>query len=453
MLKARLKIMFNLKFAVIAAAFCLTFAPIHVRADEVDDYVKAQMQKQRIPGLSLAVVKNGKTVKAAGYGLANVELNVAASPETVYQSGSVGKQFTAAAVMLLVEEGKIALDDPAAKYLADTPQSWKEITVRQLLTHTSGIANLAPTEINHRLDYTDEELLKKAIAQPLASPPGERWSYSNTGYILLGMIIKKATGKFYGDVLRERIFAPLKMDAARVISEADIIPNRAAGYHIIKGELKNQPYVSPSLNRTADGTLYLTVGDLAKWDAALDTEKLFKKASLEQMWMPVKLTDGKTHPYGFGWFINDVRGHRLVEHGGGWQGFTTHIARYTDDNLTVIVLANAFPADPSGIAHGIAEFYIPELRRAAINLDAKTLETYAGQYELAPNLVLTVKSEAGKLLLQMGKRSEELFAESETSFFLKAIDAQITFVKDNKGQVVRLILHQSGAAMEAVKIQ
>jgi hypothetical protein len=193
------------------------------------------------------------------------------------------------------------------------------------------------------------------------------------------------------------------------------------------------------------------VDDLAKWDAAFYTDKLLKKASLEQILTPVKLTDGKTYPYGFGWFINDVRGRKLIEHGGGWQGFTAHIARYADDNLTVIVLTNAFPADPSGIAHGIAEFYIPGLRRTAINLDAKRLEAYAGQYELAPNLVLTVKSEAGKLFLQMGNRSEELFAESETLFFLKAVDAQITFVKDGRGQVIRLILRQGGVDMEAKK--
>lgn len=450
--KIKIKSALTYVFAV-ATVLCLTFAPTLAQTDEVDGYVKAQMQKQRIPGLSLAIVKNGKTIKIAGYGLANVELNVAASPETIYQSGSVGKQFTAAVIMLLVEDGKIALDDRISKYLADTPESWKNITVRQLLAHTSGIANFAPTEINYRLDYTDEELVKKAFAQPLVFAPGERWSYSNTGYILLGIIIKKVTGKFYGDVLRERIFEPLKMDAARVISEANIIPNRANGYYIIKGELKNQSYISPSLNRTADGTLYLTVADLAKWDTALYTNKLFKKASLEQMWMPAKLTGEETYPYGFGWFINNVRGHRLIEHGGGWQGFTAHIARYADDNLTIIVLTNAFPADPSGIAHGIAEFYIPELRRAAVNLDAKTLAIYAGQYEVAPNLVLTVKSETGKLFLQMGTRSEEIFAESETQFFLKAIDAQITFVKDREGKVTRLILHQGGVDMEAKKIQ
>lgn len=450
-MKIKTKIKSALTLAM-AAILCLIFAPAFVRADEVDEYVKAQMQRQRIPGLSLAIVKNGANVKTAGYGLANVELNVAASPETVYQSGSIGKQFTAAAVTLLVEEGKINLDDSVTKYLDGAPDAWKSITIRHLLAHTSGIGNFAPTELNYRLDYTDEELVKKAFAQPLLFAPGERWSYSNAGYILLGIIIKKATGKFYGDFLRERVFATLQMNTARVISESDIIPNRAAGYYVIKGELKNQTYISPSLNRTADGTLYLTVADLAKWDAALYSDKLFRKTSLDEMWMPAKLNDGKTYPYGFGWFINDVRGHRLIEHGGGWQGFTAHIARYTNDKLTVIVLTNAFPADAAGIAHGIAEFYIPDLRRTAITLDAKTLAAYVGDYELAPNLILTVKNEAGKLFLQMGKRSEELFAESETGFFLKAIDAQITFVKNEKGQIVRLVLHQNGVDMEAKKL-
>ena len=431
----------------------IVFAPNIIRADEVDDYVKEQIRRQRIPGLSLAIVKNGAVFKTAGYGLANIELNAAASPETVYQSGSIGKQFTAAAVMLLVEDGKINLDDSIEKYFTDTPESWKKITIRHLLTHTSGILNIPPTEINYRLDYTDEEIVKKAFAQPLAFASGESWSYSNTAYILLGIIIKKATGKFYGDFLRERIFKPLGMNSSRVISESDIVSNRAAGYKIVKGELKNQEYVSPSLNRTADGTLYLTVGDLAKWDAALSAGKLFKKTSLEQMFTPVKLNGGKTYSYGFGWFINNVRGHSLIEHGGGWQGFTSHIARYTDDKLTIIVLTNIFAADVSGIAHGIAEIYIPELRRTAINLDPQTLAVYAGQYELAPNLILTVKIESGKLFLQMGNRSEELFAESETKFFLKAVDAQITFVKDEKGQASKLILHQNGANIEARKIR
>jgi len=260
---------------------------------KVDDYVKAEMQRQRIPGLSLAVVKDGQIVLAKGYGLANVELQVPAKPETIFQSGSMGKQFTATAVMMLIEEGKLSLDDKISKYFTDAPASWQNITVRHLLTHTAGTTDY-PRDFDFRLDYTEDELLKRAEAIPLAFQPGEKWSYSNLGYVMLGILIHKVSGKFYGDFLQERVFHPLGMTTARIISEADIVPNRAAGYRLVKGELKNQDWVSPTLNTTADGALYLTVYDMAKWDAALYTEKLLKRSSLQEMWTPVKLNSGKT---------------------------------------------------------------------------------------------------------------------------------------------------------------
>jgi CubicO group peptidase (beta-lactamase class C family) len=326
----------------------------------VDDYIKAEQQKQRIPGLSLAVVKDGTIVLAKGYGLANVEHQVAAKPETIFQSGSVGKQFTATAVMMLVEDGKINLDDRISKYFADSPPAWQNITVRHLLTHTSGTTDY-PADFDFRRDYTEDEMLKRAEAIPLAFQPGEKWSYSNLGYVVLGVLIHKVSGKFYGDFLQERVFKPLGMTTARIISEADIVPNRAAGYTLVKGELKNQRWVSPSLNTTADGALYLTVYDMAKWDAALYTEKLLRKTSLEEMWTPVKLNSGKTESYGFGWGFDEVRGHHLIEHGGAWQGFKCHIARYVDDKLTVIVFANLSQANPTKIARGVAAIYNPEL--------------------------------------------------------------------------------------------
>ncbi len=174
-------------------------------------------------------------------------------------------------------------------------------------------------------------------------------------------LIHKITGKFYGDFLQDRLFKPLGMDTARVISEADIVPNRSAGYHLVKGALKNQEWVAPSVNTTADGALYLNVYDMAKWDAALYGEKILKKSSLEQMWTPVKLNNGKTENYGFGWSLNEVHGHRNIEHGGSWQGFKAHIARYVDDKLTVVVFANLSQANPAKLAHGIAAIYNPEL--------------------------------------------------------------------------------------------
>ena len=325
----------------------------------VAEYVKAEMQRQHIPGLSLLVAKGGKVVLAEGFGSANVELQVAAKPETIYQSGSVGKQFTATAVMMLVEEGKIGLDDPLSKYFKDAPAAWKEVTVRELLSHTAGFGDY-PEKFDFRKDWTEDELIKLVEGLPLAYPPGTKWEYSNLGYLTLGILIHHVTGKFYGDVLQERIFHPLEMNSTRIISEADIIPNRSAGYRLVKGELKNQEWVSPKMNTTADGSLYFDVLDLAKWDAALYTEKLVKKSSLDQMWTVVKLKDGQPNKghYGFGWFIDERQGHRCIHHDGAWQGFQTAIDRYVDDQLTVIALCNLSGAQPGRITQHVAEMYL-----------------------------------------------------------------------------------------------
>jgi CubicO group peptidase (beta-lactamase class C family) len=327
---------------------------------KVDEFIRAEMQRQKVPGVALAVVRGGRVVYAKGYGWANVEHQVAVKPETIFQSGSVGKQFTAAAVMLLVEEGKIGLDDKIGKYFPDAPETWNAITVRHLLTHTSGMTDY-PRDFDFRRDYTEQDLYEKIKAAPLAFQPSERWAYSNLGYVTLGILIGKVSGKFYGDFLRERIFASLGMTTARIISESDIVPNRAAGYVLIKGELKNQAWVSPSLNTTGDGALYLTALDMAKWDAALDGERLLKKSSLEQMWTPVKLNDGKTHPYGFGWMLAQANGRRVVEHGGAWQGFKAMISRFPEEKLTVIVLANLIQASEAKLARGVAAIYNPAL--------------------------------------------------------------------------------------------
>ena len=327
---------------------------------DVDEFIKTEMQRQKIPGIALAVIKDGKAILEKGYGLANVEHSVPVKIDTVFESGSVGKQFTATAVMMLVEEGRIGLDEKISRYLGEVPDSWKPVTVRQLLSHTGGFTDY-PDDFDFRKDYTEDELLKRSQAIPLAFRPGDKWQYSNLGFVTLGILIHKVTGKFYGDFIDEQIFKPLGMKTARVINEADIIPNRAAGYRLEKGELKNQEWVSPTLNTTADGSLYLSLGDMEKWDAALYTEKLLRRSSLEQMWTPVKLNNGKPQEYGFGWALKKVNGHRLIEHGGAWQGFKTHIARYVDDRLTVIVFANLGQAYQSRIAHRVATIVQPDL--------------------------------------------------------------------------------------------
>jgi len=357
-------------FAALAGGAVGQAPPAEQVSGKVDEFVAAEFRAQRVPGATLGVMLNGKVVKAAGYGMANVELGVAAKPESIFQTGSVGKQLTATAVMMLVEEGRVGLDDKISRYFANEPAAWKDVTVRHLLTHTSGIPDYtsekAGEAINLRADYTEEQLVKKIAGLPLDFQPGEKWSYSNSGYLLLGVLIHNVTGEFYGDFLQQRIFQPLEMSSTHIISEADIVPNRSAGYRLVNGELKNQEWVSPSLNTTADGALYTNVLDLAKWDAALYTEKLLKSSSFSQMWTPVKLNSGKTYPYGFGWSISDVNGHRLFEHGGSWQGFTMHISRYVDDRLTVVVMTNldSGHADPSKIAQGVAAIYVPALEKS-----------------------------------------------------------------------------------------
>jgi CubicO group peptidase (beta-lactamase class C family) len=335
---------------------CLAFAG---QTDPVDDYIRAEMAKQHVPGLALLVSRGGQVVRAQGYGLANVELQVPVTPETIFQSGSVGKQFTATAVMMLVEEGKIGLEDPLTKFFPDAPAAWKQVTIRELLSHTAGFTDY-PKTFDMRRDYTEAQLLKIVAGIPLAYTPGTSWSYSNLGYLTLGIVIYKVTGKFYGDFLQERIFQPLGMNTTRIMSEADIVPNRSAGYRLVKGELKNQEWVSPTLNTTADGALYFSIRDLAKWDAALYTEKLLKRSSLEQMWTVTKLKNGQPNSghYGFGWFIETENGHHIVEHEGAWQGFETQISRYVSDNLTVVVLTNLDQAKPDVIAHHVAEMYL-----------------------------------------------------------------------------------------------
>lgn len=336
---------------------------------EVDQYIAQQMHEQKIPGLSLAVALDGRVIKAKGYGYADLEFRAPVMTDTLFESGSIGKQFTATAVMMLVEEGKIGLEDKITKYFPDAPASWNDITIRELLSHQSGIANYTNGTMDFRKDYTEDQLMKLAESLPLDFPPGTDWSYSNTGYVVLGILIHRVSGEFYGDFLHRRIFAPLEMKT-RVISESDIIPNRASGYKLVKGQWKNEDWVSPTLNTTADGSLYFTALDLTKWDQALYTTQLLKQASLDEMWTIQKYQAGpnKGKPnkgnYGFGWFINSMNGHKLIEHDGAWQGFTDAISRYVDDKLTVIVLTNldSEHSDPGKIAHQVAGFYIPALK-------------------------------------------------------------------------------------------
>jgi D-alanyl-D-alanine carboxypeptidase len=388
-------------------------------SDRIDDYVEAEIRKRHIPGVSIAVVQDGKVVRAKGYGMANVELSVLATENTVYQLASVTKTFTAAAIMMLVEEGKLGLDDKISKRLSDLPAAWENVTVRQLLNHTSGIKSYTSVRDfvkTARKDYTHREILELVAKEPLDFAPGEKWLYNNTGYFVLGMLIEKVTGKTYGEFLTERIFKPLGMTQTRTNDLHAIIPNRAQGYEWNGSGLRNGEYVSPTQPFSA-GMLVSSVSDLVKWDAALATEKLLKKSTLEQMWTPTKTSKAGTADYGFGWQVDQVNGHRLIAHGGGIPGFSTQISRFVDDKLSVIVLTNAGNGFAGALAQGIAGRIVPVLLKKAdepiADNDPQSTERFKGlllramKGEADPELFT---DEAKKALVPRIREGKAMFA-------------------------------------------
>lgn len=344
-----------------------------VRADSADDYLESEMSRRHIPGLSVAVMQDGKVVKSQGYGQASMELSTPATASTVYQVGSLTKQFTVAAILRLAQDGKINVDDKTAKYLDGLPASWKGITVRQLLNQTSGIPNYREgLDMGALLkEYTAADILKMASAKPLLFPPGTLFNYSNTNYHLLGMIVEKVSGKPYGDFLQQRFFRLLGMAATRMDDPGAVVPNRARGCLWDGTALQNGVFTfSPTLTFGDDGVLS-TVGDLVKWNAALDGDALLNPTSKALLWTPPALPGGAVTEYAGGWIAARVGGHALVWHNGATMaGFTGAIFRFSNDRLTLIVLSNSLDIPGLQIGQpmyaltlGLAKLYLPDLAK------------------------------------------------------------------------------------------
>lgn len=334
-------------------------------ADRVDDFVSKAIVGQHIPGLSLAVVREGKLVKARGYGLANVELAVPATELTVYQIASVTKPFTAEAVMILVDQGKLSLNDRIGERLADLPTAWHEVTIRHLLSHTSGIPDYTNTPAfqgDRNREYRPRELVAMVTEAPLEFSPGDKWNYSNTGYVLLGLLIEEASGQPYGEFLDEHIFKPLGMTSARTNDLGAIVLGRAQGYGYRGAELRNGAHISPTQAFSA-GMIASNVVDLARWSITLVEGRLLPKPVAALMESPTKLAGGQTAEYGLGWNVQMVNDHRFFSHSGGIPGFASQVSRYPDDGLTVIVLTNTtnMVANAGRIAEGVASCYLPAI--------------------------------------------------------------------------------------------
>lgn len=361
----------GLKLIILAIALVLGRAvPLLGQNEKLDAYVKAEMARSHAPGMSVAVVQQGRVIFTQGYGMASIELSAPATANTVYETLSITKQFTAAAVMVLVGEGKIDLNQPVSKYLANLPSAWSGITVRHLLTHTSGIADYTGAPgwgQSARMDRPPLELVKTVFQTPLLFLPGAQKKYSNTNYYLLGMMIEKISGMAYGDFLAQRIFGPLGMTSTRLNNYAAIVPARAAGYHRSNNnEIQNADFISSSQKWAAGGVIS-NVADLAKWLIALETGSLLKHDTLEQMWAPGQLNDGSRTDYGFGNELDSDRGHRVVGHEGSGLGFNASMIYLPDDHLGIVVLGNLTQAATLAMAHHIAAIYLPAISDEANN--------------------------------------------------------------------------------------
>jgi D-alanyl-D-alanine carboxypeptidase len=321
-------------------------------ADGVDDLVQNDMRRHPIPGLALEIIQNGKPSKIAGYGVANLEWHTAVTPETVFEIGSVTKQFTAAGILLLAQEGKLSVDDKLSRYLKDTPESWTNITLRHLLTHTSGIKNytgLDGFELTRHL--TQAQFIHRVGIEPMDFQPGAKWSYCNTGFSLLGYVIENVSGQGYWEFMQQHIFGPLEMGSTTNRDPRNIIPGRANGYEIDRpGHYVNRDYDLTDI--FSAGAIVSTVGDLAKWNVSLDEHTLLTAATEQEMWTPVRLNNGATHAYGFGWFLDPLQGWPNIGHSGSTSGFSASIQRFPKNGLAVIVLTNS---DESGIATKVAK--------------------------------------------------------------------------------------------------
>ena len=332
----------------------LASRPAH--ADRVDDYIKTEMAKRQIPGLALTIIQSGKTTKSAAFGMANLELNVPVKIETVFEIGSITKQFTAAGILLLAQEGRLSVDDKLNQHIKGAPDSWTNVTVRHLLTHTSGIKSYTGLDgFQLTKHLTQEQFLKTIGAQPLEFQPGDSWKYSNTGFSLLGYIIENVSGQRYWDFMSERIFKPLGMTSTTDRLPGRIIPNRADGYEQTNHVLINRDFDLTEV--FSAGAIASTVGDLAKWNALLDRDDVLNVATKEKMWTPAKLNDGKPTKYGFGWFLDSVEGHKNIGHGGSTSGFSASLQRFPDDKLAVIILTNTNEQIATTLAKKIATFY------------------------------------------------------------------------------------------------
>ena len=434
-------------------AFMLTVAPATAQdSARMETVIRADVDRGDFMG-AILVVKDGVVLLDRGYGSANLEWKIPNDGDTRFRLGSVTKQFTAASILLLAERGKLNLDAPIKVWFPDAQAAWDKITIRHLLTHSSGIPNLTSFDDYEKLKtlpVTLDALIGRFRDKPLDFQPGEKWRYSNSGFIVLTAIVEKASGQSYANFVTDNLFKPLGMADTGYDSHAAVIPHRASGYAPGANGMVNADYIDMTIPQGA-GALYSTTQDLLKWETGLYGGKLLKPESLIAMTTPFK------NNYAFGLGVSSDANGRLFSHGGGIEGFNTWLGYDPERRIIVVVLGNLNGSAPGRLGAGLMTLArggtvtLPG-DRVEITLPPASLSAYVGTYDVSPEFGFVVRLEGGKLIVQAtGQGPLVLHAEKPDHFFLKEVDAQITFRRDASGKIDAAVLHQNGRETIALR--
>lgn len=442
-----------------------TPAAQHDIVPKINAYMDAIVKAGKFNG-SLLIARDGKVVVSKGYGMSNFELEVPNTPQTKFRIGSITKAFTATAIMLLQQNGKLSVQDSICKYMPECPAGWQQITLHHLLSHTSGLA-----KHDKAADYLKTAMMPMSVRQlidnfknkPADFKPGEKFDYNNNGYILLGYVIEKLSGQSYEAFLRENIFRPLDMANSGYDQHTPVIKNRAAGYlrpdDRVGGSLMNAVYIDSSQSFSA-GALYSTTEDLLRLDQALYAGNFLSPKTQQAMFTPSFGEYGSAPTYGYGWFINRQFNRRAISHPGGVPGFTSMLTRFPDEKVVIILLGNLENSQVVRASRDLAaiifgEAYEIPAERISIKIDPKVLDAYVGEYEDRPGRITSIFIEKDTLMLKLSGQPVgiPLLAESETQFFHPVQDIQLVFIKNANGQVVEVTLRLNGRQFHGKKIK
>ena len=412
--------------------------------DQKIDAILSEQYPADGPGVSALVAKNGEIIYSSAFGLANLEHQIPLNPESVFEIGSITKQFTAVAILMLEQEGKLKVTDEVTKYIPDYPTQGKSITIHHLLNHTSGIksyTNMPSFMSEARTDMTPNELIDVFKNEPLEFDPGDQWKYNNSGYIILGEIIERVSGISYEEYVETKLFAPAGMSRSLYGSHSEIIPNRANGYQPQEDGYRNADYLSMTLPYAA-GSLMSTVGDLFKWQQALSSNKLISAFQLNKAWTNTSLNDGSLTDYGYGWSINEVSDVPSIEHGGGIFGYTTYAIYIPEEDLYVAVFANSNGNSPTDVTIRIAAEAIgkPYVVEVLAQLSKDQLQKWVGTYQYENDVVRDITLENGQLYSQRrGSSKLPLLAISEDEFIFEGSTTRYKFQKQDGKRTVTFI--------------